>query len=120
MYITKREELFTLVEERKNNQEEIKERLNSWVDRVYGIHAFSDIVHRHFVSERQMVAGVLARQVPSIMVEDISCFSFCKLLGLRIKILIRCVELISLGLHGLKVITLYDNMNELSHSVIRN
>jgi len=29
MYITKREELFTLVEERKNNQEEIKERLNS-------------------------------------------------------------------------------------------
>jgi len=83
MYITKREELFTLVEERKNNQEEIKERLNSWVDRVYGIHAFSDIVHRHFVSERQMVAGVLARQVPSIMVEDISCFSFCKLLGVQ-------------------------------------
>ena len=88
MYITKREELRRLIEERKGRRAEILKRLEKWAEGGYGIPFFGDMVRRHFEPAftqyfEERTAGILARQVPSIMIEDVACFIFSQALGLR-------------------------------------
>lgn len=81
MYIENTEELFLEIEDRKEIKEEIKERLDEWIKKEYGIPGFSELVEEHFgISEK--TSGVPFRQIPSITVEDTTCYLMCKTLNL--------------------------------------
>jgi len=85
MYIRTRKELEILLKERKKSKKGINERINLWAMEKYGINNFLAIKEKHmpFLKNKKKSYGFLARQIPSVCVEDVACFIGSKNIGLE-------------------------------------
>lgn len=84
MYIKTKKELDGELSKRRKNGE-IKENVDSWIEKEYGIKDFCQMVRNYFAltSEKDSIA-LLARHIPSAKVEDIVSFIGTKKLGLKL------------------------------------
>ncbi|NUQ57461.1 MAG: hypothetical protein HUT38_03185 [Candidatus Paceibacter sp.] len=85
MYIRTRKELEVLLDERKKMAGEIRKKIDHWVKQKYGIENFGAIKEKHlsFLKDETRTYGFLARQIPSVCVEDVTFFIGSKKLGLE-------------------------------------
>jgi len=85
MYIRTRKEMETLLKERKKFKKEISEKIDFWAEEHYGIKDFLAIRGKHmpFLKNENAPYGFLARQIPSVCVEDVACFIGSKKIGLE-------------------------------------
>ncbi len=81
MYITNLEELSELVAERVSKQAKIREAVDAWVLKKYGIADFGAISRAYLGTNGPGSRMVLCRQIPSVRIEDIACRITAELLG---------------------------------------
>lgn len=83
MYLTNQAQLTDVLERRREQREIIRQRLDEYAMRCYGLSQYGERIERNFVtSTNDKPSGILARQVASIMVEDVTMFLGCQILGL--------------------------------------
>lgn len=84
MYIKTKRELKSVLRERRMLSAEISKKINEWVMSSYGIKDFLAIRDKHmpFLNEK-LCCAFLARQIPSVCVEDVSFFIGAAKLGLE-------------------------------------
>lgn len=85
MYIKTKKELKEVLVERKSIEIEIRKKIDCWAENRYGISGLSEIKDRHmpFLKNRIKPYGFLARQIPTVCVEDLTCFIGSKKIGLE-------------------------------------
>ncbi|MEK7070157.1 MAG: hypothetical protein AAB818_02285 [Patescibacteria group bacterium] len=85
MYIRTRKELKFLLEERKKLEKTTNEKIGLWAKEKYGIKDFLAIKEKHmpFLKNKKKSYGFLARQIPSVCIEDVACFVGSKKIGLE-------------------------------------
>ncbi|NQV87994.1 MAG: hypothetical protein HQ402_00370 [Parcubacteria group bacterium] len=84
MYIRTVDALESVLVERRSIKEKIRERLDEWAHKAYGLQDFSRIVEKHTpFCKNGVVCSILARQIASICTEDIAVYIGSNLLGLK-------------------------------------
>lgn len=72
MYVTSFRHLFDLVEERLAQQDTIQRKVDEFVEHLTGVRGFIEM--GNYLLPKSGLQGVLARQIPSISIEDVSFF----------------------------------------------
>jgi len=83
MYIRTKKELEILLSERKKLAKEIRRKVDHWAERKYGIKNLGKIKEKRlpFLEDETKTYSFLARQIPSVCVEDVAFFIGSKKLG---------------------------------------
>lgn len=82
-YVSDSESLAKEIKTRQENQEQIEERINSWVMYEWGIPNFSSIISDVLPLKSDIPYGVLCRQVATARIEEVSFSVLCKMFGLK-------------------------------------